>query len=474
MPPGVTAMQDASLPWEIRIDTGSLAVRTSSLDRLEVFYRPSDERLAELGCDTSAGHSGEVKLLEVELDGHYITMFPTNMVSREKFLQPKYTQIQDITVRLPLDADFPSTEDDILDLLDDLPSCFVKDFNYGLGFTQKHRHIARAIEELSDCVSVFIGRDFHTFTDTKRHDFYLSSADLDHVRRGIDRVVTTARNVAAAVNSATVYNFLAERVGEPEVPVRFGRSPLRKALTSKILQGDHFLPEDEQELFLDVLGANARQLAVGQPKRVALVQQELELANLDTIITRYEQMMHEREKEEAWQRFFSDNPFILSMGFGYPVVLVQEQAFIGGRDVSGKGDKIADFLFKNKITNNSAIVELKTPQAALLSSKVFRRGVYGPHKELVEGLSQILDQKHRFEGEIAQIQRNSKRQDFETYSVRCCLLIGMAPEGEAQRKALELFRGNSKDVEVVTFDELLEKLRELRSFLQPETVERQA
>ena len=39
------------------------------------------------------------------------------------------------------------------------------------------------------------------------------------------------------------------------------------------------------------------------------------------------------------------------------------------------------------------------------------------------------------------------------------------PAEEAQRKSFELLRGNSKDVEIVTFDELLKKLDGLRQFL---------
>ena len=54
---------------------------------------------------------------------------------------------------------------------------------------------------------------------------------------------------------------------------------------------------------------------------------------------------------------------------------------------------------------------------------------------------------------------------MESYSVHCCLIIGVMPSDEDQRKTLELFRGNSKDVEIVTFDELLEKLKQLREFL---------
>ena len=463
-------MHDAHLPWEIRIDTGSLAVRTSSLDRLEVFYRPSDERLRELGPGSPRDLPEEVKLLEVDPVGGSMTMFPRNLVPRAQFLQPKYTQIADITVQGNITGggwhlSSPPTEDDILDLLDDLPSCFVKDYNNGLGFTQKHRHIVNAIEELSDCGSVVIGSGISTFADDEHKAFYLSIDDLDYTRRSINRVVTTSRIAAQEVNRVTVRNFLAERLGQPEVPVTFGRSPLRKALTSRFLQGDRFLPADEQELLLDVLRANVPQLAAEQPKRVALVQQELELANLDQVIDVYEAMMKAKCVEEEWQQFFSDNPFALHLSFGYPVIKIRDKAVVGGRDFSGRSGSITDFLVKNRMTHNAALVEIKTPQEHLVSPEVYRQGIYAPHRDLVGAVNQVLDQKVKFERSFAGSRGEEPELELEAYGVGCVVIAGNTPADRAKVKSFELFRRNSKNVDIITFDELLAKLKELREFL---------
>ena len=459
---------------KIETELGSLLVRSSPLGWLDVLYTPSDERLPPSRLDEPRGQAYEVKLVEIHATDGYITIFPTDMTYSGDFLESKYTQVKSITVRMPFDDDFPSTEDDISSLFARLPSCFAKDYDHGLGFKRGYRYIVHAIEALTDCEHLIVEPNFEIGVDPDHKAFYLPSTVLESLRKSVDRVASNSGRAVRAVNAAVTRNFLAQAIGAPEVPVNFGRSPLRQGFTKQALLGDRYLPEDEQELFLDVLKANARALAVEQPKRVALAQQELELANLDTVIDAYEGMMRDGVNEASWQTFFSDNPFVLSLGFGYPVIRLQDQAFMGGRDISGKGDKIADFLFKNRLTNNSAIVEIKTPRAMLLNETDFRDGVYAPNRELAEGVSQVLDQKHRFEGEIAHLQRNSKRSNFETYAVHCCLLIGLMPKAEAKRKSLELFRGNSKAVDVVTFDELLEKLRDLRAFLQPETVERQA
>ena len=169
--------------------------------------------------------------------------------------------------------------------------------------------------------------------------------------------------------------------------------------------------------------------------------------------------------ESTWQRFLNENPFVLTMAFGYPVIKVHDQASVGGRTVFGMGEKIADFLVKNSMTNNVAIVEIKKPQTKLLNQKQVSNGVYTPSGELVGAINQTLDQKYRFEQDIAQIKMNSRVYDMESYSLHCCLIVGRVPLDEAQLRSFEMFRGNSKDVEIITFDELLEKLKHLREFL---------
>ena len=125
-------------------------------------------------------------------------------------------------------------------------------------------------------------------------------------------------------------------------------------------------------------------------------------------------------------------------------------------------------LVKNKMTNNTAIVEIKKPQTKLLRKTPIQRGVFSPSTELSGAISQVLEQKYRFERDIARIKEDSRIYDIETYSVHCCLIIGKTPSGVEHQKSFELVRRNSKDVDVVTFDELLGKLKELSQFLSPD------
>jgi hypothetical protein len=192
---------------------------------------------------------------------------------------------------------------------------------------------------------------------------------------------------------------------------------------------------------------------------------EIELVTLQDLIERFEEGLNKKLNENYWQKFFNENPFILSLAFGYPVTKYGEQVCVGGRTFSGAGDKIADFLVKNNLTNNTALIEIKTPDTQLLNKTPYRGSVYTPSPDFSGSINQILDQKYKFQQEINQLKINSKAYDIESYSVSCLLIIGKTPEEADQKKSFELFRGNSKDIEIITFDELLEKLKQLYTFL---------
>ena len=177
-------------------------------------------------------------------------------------------------------------------------------------------------------------------------------------------------------------------------------------------------------------------------------------------------MLAKGHNEAAWQEFLERNPFVLSLVFSYPIVKVGQQASVGGRKLSGKGEKITDFLLKNSKTNNTALVEIKTPRTKLLKQK----GVSGRRFHTIEGIVRIDSgrrwiKKYQFERDISGIKDRSKEPEVESYSVHCCLIVGTMPEDDDEKKSFELYRRNSKDVEIVTFDELLEKMIELRGFL---------
>ena len=486
---------------------GRLVVEKVSSDCAEVFYFPSREKLQQSGLDVGSGSDHRVKLLEFDGVNHCITIFPTNTrAGRGDFLRPKYDQIRRITLvdrnvvvfhgdddepsdvhepgflspysgpTVPLEDGtidiesldlVPSTEKDVMRVLEGLPSTFIKDYDWGLGLTKKYRFIVDAVEKLSDCTEIVISNEHETGIDQQKKLFYISANDFEEARKALNNITNISHAAARSVKDATIYNLLAERIGKPEVPVTVGRHPLRKLITTAA-QGQEPLSDDDHAAVVEVIGKNVKAFAETTPESLLKLRNDIELATLEQLIERFEKMINRKYPESRWQDFLKENPFILSLAFGYPIIKVQDQASVGGRKISGKGDTITDFLVKNSITYNTAIIEIKTPNENLLNEKQYRADVYAPSTELSGAINQVLDQKHQFEQDIARIKVNSRIFDIESYSVHCCLIIGKMPSNEDKMKSLELFRRNSKDVEIVTFDELLEKLKQLLSFLNPD------
>lgn len=439
---------------------------------VEVWFIPEDAQLRTAGIDLKEREKHRVQLLLLSAQDRFISVYPVNMLpTNPSFLQPKYGQVSEITLaetdiwNLRRDGELPKTRDEVMEVLHKFPPAFTKDPDYGLGLAKEYRFIVDAVEALSSCTSMVIAPTEQTRADEADGIFYISSADFDEMRRKINSIATASQSAGRSVKDTTTHNYLADKIGKPQVEVTAGRSPVRRMITAKAM-GEEVLPEDAQDAVIHALTKTAKSLGLEQTERLARLQSDIELVTLDALIERFEEMLAKKLDEAKWQEFFNANPFILNMAFGYPVIKVRDQASVGGRKFSGDGEKITDFLVKNSLTNNTAVFEIKTPQTRVLNKRPFREGVYTPSADLSGSINQALDQKYQFQKQVAQIKENTRLYDIESYAVHCCLVIGTTPEGEDQQKSFELFRRNSKDVEIVTFDELLEKLKQLGTFLR--------
>lgn len=451
---------------------GTLQVEEVHPGFVEVYFVPPESSLAAAGLDPARASKYRTKMLDIHGQNGFLTIYPIGTFGdRSDFLKPKYEQIERITlddtgIIFGFGRGTPTTPEDVLTVLENLPSAFTKDYAFGLGLAKPYRFIIHAVEEISDATELVITAEHDTGPDPDGNRiFYITKQDFEQARVELNKVDRHAQSAARAVKWATAYNILADRLGVPKQNPKAGRHPYRKLFTT-VAEGKHELSEEDQNAVIGALTSHAVEIAEDQPEKLAKLRGDIELVTLDALIKRYEEMLGSKLVEGCWQDFFNENPFILNMAFGYPVIKVRDQASVGGRKLSGDGGKITDFLVKNSLTNNTAIFEIKTPHTQVLNKTPFRDGVYTPSADLSGSMNQALDQKYQFQKQIAQIKDNTRLYDIESYAVHCCLVIGKTPDGDDQKKSFELFRRNSKDVEIVTFDELLEKLKQLSSFLR--------
>lgn len=173
--------------------------------------------------------------------------------------------------------------------------------------------------------------------------------------------------------------------------------------------------------------------------------------------------------EILWQHFFSKNDWIFGYGLDYKFLgILQKEAHISNTDLSGKDGVIGDFLLGcNKFT---VLVELKRPDTDLFKNKN-RSNSWSLSNELVDAFSQILEQKASWQIQAESNANSNYNDDGEiikqkTVDPKTILIIGNSNQyfGETKElqikaKSFELFRRDSRNVEIVTFDELFERAK---------------
>jgi hypothetical protein len=434
----------------------------------EVYFIPPDEALIEAGLDPAKAETYKKGILEINGQNDYITIFPINTLpTYNDFLQPKYANLISITLD-GFEYGYAETQDEVIELLDVLPTCFVKDYDYGLGFRKDYRYIVDILEKMN-VQNLVISKKDNTAIDEKGTICTIKYSDFEQIRKTIDRITRESRTVSSEVKRISAHNVLAfslkDETKYPQKDIRQQDGTLARLIAKSSPVLPVHLSKNEQNDAIDLVRSNKEKMAKDQPAALVKLRNDIELVTLEQLIKTYEDMLGKNLKENRWTELFNENPFILTLAFGYPIIKIQDQASVGGRKVSGVGEKITDYLVKHGISNNAALFEIKTPGTKLLNKTPYRDGVYTPSSDLAGAINQMLDQKHKFQKEIATIKDNSRMYDLESYSVHGVLVIGTTPDNVDEQKSFELFRGNSKDIAIITFDELLEKLKHLKVFL---------
>lgn len=181
--------------------------------------------------------------------------------------------------------------------------------------------------------------------------------------------------------------------------------------------------------------------------------------------------------EAVWQRFFEDNPWI----FGYGLTLVScdavteqglEVITTGANVFTGGGKRIDAAMRTRGFIQSLLFAEIKRHDTDLLMVQQYRKpDVYQVSKELSGAVAQVQKTTHKAIKDLQDLHRLSTPDgDFEfevsTIAPRQVVIVGhlreLAPDGEINVEKMtgfELFRRSQLGVEVLTFDEVLERAR---------------
>nr|WP_237391814.1 Shedu immune nuclease family protein [Paenibacillus dendrobii] len=168
--------------------------------------------------------------------------------------------------------------------------------------------------------------------------------------------------------------------------------------------------------------------------------------------------------ESTWHEFFIQHNWVLSQCFSLPFILFKDKAYAGGKDLSNRGGSLLDFIYKNNLFENVAIIEIKTPLTKLIGQE-YRSGVFSMSADLSGSLNQLLHYKDRLQKEFFVNRYNSKTV-FHALNPKCILLIGALDSlNDSEKQNFELFRSELRSIEIITYDELFEKVNLLKDLL---------
>jgi len=189
-------------------------------------------------------------------------------------------------------------------------------------------------------------------------------------------------------------------------------------------------------------------------------EEKINFIKLNAIKNKFQKLVNQKTDtkglEERCQKFFIENSWIFSNVLSIPVGLLAGKAYVGGKTFENKSGKEADFLYRNKLTQNVFIIEIKTPKKKIIDTATpYRKpDIFSLGKELSGGLVQVLDQKDNLQKEFYKISSGK----FQSFNPKALLVIGRLSDlNEKQLKSFELFRSNLRDVEIITYDELFER-----------------
>lgn len=455
--PPIPALQkrtEPENPWEpvmlVEEDTEPPSVR--------VYYVAVNEDSLSEGHSWSEANKD--KILIIEIFQSFVVTYPIN-VRRDKpdYLQSKYGRIKSLTLDW-FDQGWIEEPEAVTEMLEHFPEGFSKQFQYGLGLKWEYRFLIESIANIEGIEHIVFSKTEKTRAEGDI--YFFNMRDYQTLRRTIDNISRRYQREARGDKLLLCYTNILRKHDPQKYPIQI-KKPKAGAIYELVNSLDNKvkLGKKDQESMIRLVQGNKEELVKEHHNALLQLKTDIESVTLGQIISTIEDMLSKNLSESYWQKFFMDNSFVLTLAFSYPVTLVQDQAHVGGADIRGIGTKITDFLVSNRFTGNLAVFEIKKPDSALLSTVEYRSNLFRNSKELGGAIAQVQDQKFQLQNNFTNLAYQSGWNDFHAFSVQCVVIIGRSPTDNHEKKSFEFIRNSLKDVQIITYDEMLDKVKQI-------------
>ena len=170
------------------------------------------------------------------------------------------------------------------------------------------------------------------------------------------------------------------------------------------------------------------------------------------------------DSEEFWQTtVFQENQWILAQIFSCPCTIFADKAYVGGKGINDRGGNLCDFIYQNSLSQNGALIEIKTPCTKIVGGPY--RGTFSFSPELSGAVNQVLNYRDKLAKEYYALCHQSSK-PFEVMSPKCVVIIGkISSMTTGEVSAFENFRNSLSNISILTFDELYQRIMDLIAVL---------
>ncbi|GLR40114.1 hypothetical protein GCM10007880_06300 [Mesorhizobium amorphae] len=182
-------------------------------------------------------------------------------------------------------------------------------------------------------------------------------------------------------------------------------------------------------------------------------------------------MLHKDWSETHWQDFFEREQWVFGYGLDYRVMRqFDREMTVGAGGTDNRNKPVVDFL--GTFTDYTVLVEIKKPDTLIFRpSRGGRAGTWEFSPEFLGAFSQIIEQKAEWLTFAQTGEHHNKAGDLltaRTRNAKSILVIGSRDEfsqadndraANVKRDTFELFRRENRSIDIITFDELLERAR---------------
>ncbi|MCC6290851.1 DUF4263 domain-containing protein [Candidatus Nomurabacteria bacterium] len=339
----------------------------------------------------------------------------------------------------------------------------------GYGFTQDTVPIVSTLNETFPGVTKIIISTKTTSINLRKSELVLNVDDY----KTIYSTIRPKNQKHSKDQKVTIHNILAQTGGlglkAKKIPYVAGTI---KGILREVSSSGGKLSDVDSGALLDFAQNKIENYDVDAATLIH-TKEKIDKVYFEKVIARFEKLLAlkkgvgAKKLEQRWHNFFKDNSWIFSYLFAAPHFLFQDEYYVGGQKGTGKEARYADFIYKNKLTGSATIIEIKTHRTKTLHNTAYRSAgkVYPISSDITGAINQVLDQKNTLLKNYSTVAQG----DFEIFDPRCVIVVGNTKDIPKERvKNFDMFRSNLRNIEIICFDELLEKAKLLLShFIKP-------